>query len=533
MKGLSVGCCEQSRGLSVVQKLLSERPILVGGLGLAARLSRLGGLYDGLTDSSTLISLIAAGAGVWWWRRQRPTDQPADLKPTAPVDRTAVEAAIAGLTPSLAALQQELITFDWADRNAIIADFEARRETLKTALDRSLLQVAIVGSARSGKSALMDHLDQLSSSAQPTALNLTEVALTAATPHPEVMADLLQHQDATIYLITEDLTESALADLQMLTVAGQRVMLSFNKQDNYLPADRAGVFTQVQQRLEQLPQPIACSAIATAPKSIKVRTYDATGQAVERVETPEPEVDSIVTAVTQWLTEETPHLVVQTVMRQVQQLQRDLQAQFNQVRHQQAQPLVDQLQWAAAATAFASPLPSLDLLAAIAINGQLVMDLSRVYQQPLALDQAKTIASELASVVVKLGLVEASTQLLTGALKSHAATFAVGGSVQAFSAAYLTRLSGESLMAYFEERALSGQAETALSAAAIGQKLQALLPTTQRSEFLQTLIAQGRQKLLPLTQALSPSAAPTVELAANGVTTVVVPAEPIAPGELA
>ena len=497
---------------------------------MAASLSLLGGLSDGLTDSSTLISLIAAGAGVWWWRRQCPTDQPADLKPTAPVDRTAVEAAIAGLTPSLAALQQELITFDWADRDAIIADFEGRCETLKTALDRSVLQVAIVGSARSGKSALMDHL---SLSAQPAALNLTEVALTAATPHPEVMADLLQHQDATIYLITEDLTESALADLQTLTVAGQRVMLSLNKQDNYLPADRAVVFTQVQQRLEQLPQPIACSAIATAPKPIKVRTYDAAGQAVERVETPEPEVDSIVTAVTQWLTEKTPHLVVQTVMRQVQQLQRDLQAQFNQVRHQQAQPLVDQLQWAAAATAFASPLPSLDLLAAIAINGQLVMDLSRVYQQPLALDQAKTIASELASVVVKLGLVEASTQLLTGALKSHAATFAVGGSVQAFSAAYLTRLSGESLMAYFEERALSGQAETALSAAAIGQKLQALLPTTQRSEFLQTLIAQGRQKLLPLTQALSPSAAPTVELAANGVTTVVVPAEPIAPGELA
>ena len=79
----------------------------------------------------------------------------------------------------------------------------------------------------------------------------------------------------------------------------------------------------MQQRLGQLPQPIACSAIATAPKPIKVRTYDAAGQAVERVETPEPEVDSIVTAMTQWLTEETPHLVVQTVMRQVQQLQRD------------------------------------------------------------------------------------------------------------------------------------------------------------------------------------------------------------------
>ena len=515
----------------MVQKLLSERPILVGGLGVAASLSLLGGLYDGLTDSSTLISLIAAGVGVWWWRRQGPANPPAVPKSADPVDRTAVEAAIASLTPSLEALQQALSTFDWPDRDAIIAEFEQQRQSLKTELDRSGLQVAVVGEARSGKSALMDHLDQLSASVQPTALDLTEVALTAETPHPEVMADLLQHQDATIYLITEDLTESALADLQTLTVAGQRVMLSLNKQDNYLPADREVVFAQVQQRLESVSQLLTSCAIATAPKPIKVRTYDDAGQALERVETPPPDVTPVVTAVQQWLTEEIPHLVAQTVMRQVQQLQRDLQMQFNQVRRQQAQPLVDQLQWTAAATAFASPLPSVDLLAAIAINGQLVMDLSRAYQQPLALDQAKTIAAELASVVVKLGIVEASTQLLTGALKSHAATFAVGGSVQAFSAAYLTRLSGESLMAYFEERALSGQAETALSAAVIGQKLQALLPTTQRSEFLQNLIAQGLQKLSPLTKALSPSAAPTVELSAKGGTTVVLPAEPIAPGE--
>ena len=231
----------------MVQKLLSERPILVGGLGVAASLSLLGGLYDGLTDSSTLISLIAAGVGVWWWRRQGPANPPAVPKSADPVDRTAVEAAIASLTPSLEALQQALSTFDWPDRDAIIAEFEQQRQSLKTELDRSGLQVAVVGEARSGKSALMDHLDQLSASVQPTALDLTEVALTAETPHPEVMADLLQHQDATIYLITEDLTESALADLQTLTVERQRVMMSPNKQDTYLPPDPAVVFTQVPQ----------------------------------------------------------------------------------------------------------------------------------------------------------------------------------------------------------------------------------------------------------------------------------------------
>jgi hypothetical protein len=172
------------------------------------------------------------------------------------------------------------------------------------------------------------------------------------------------------------------------------------------------------------------------------------------------------------------------------------------------------------------------LLAAIAINGQLVMDLGKIYHQPLALDQAKTIASELAAVVVKLGVVELSSQLLTTALKSHAATFVVGGSVQAFSAAYLTRLSGESLMAYFEERALSGQAETALSVDAIGRKLQALLPTTQRTEFLQALINQGIQKLKPPSSpALAPGATAPLELAPAPAKTVTAHADPLSTGE--
>ncbi|MEM6716436.1 MAG: YcjF family protein, partial [Cyanobacteria bacterium P01_C01_bin.147] len=215
------------------------------------------------------------------------------------------------------------------------------------------------------------------------------------------------------------------------------------------------------------------------------------------------------------------------------QLRRDIQTELNQARHRQALPVVEQLQWAAAGTAFASPVPSLDLLAAIAINGQLVMDLGKVYQQPLALDQAKTIASELAAIVVKLGVVELSTQLLTTALKSHAATFVVGGSVQAFSAAYLTRLSGESLMAYFEERALSGQAATAVSVDAIGQKLQALMPSTQRTEFLQTLISQGVQKLSPqATPILASGESAPLNLSTNATTAVSVQAEPISSGEL-
>jgi len=518
-------------GYVVVRKLLLERPILVGGLGLAATLSLLGGVHDVFADSTTLAGLMAAGAGMWWWRRQRPPVANIEVKPVTPVEREQVETAIAALKTILEALQQELAALAPDTAEAIVAALEQRRQGLFTELDRTTLRLAIAGHPRSGKSTLQAFLPRSTTAEAEVSLVLTEIALTAETAHPEAIADLLQQQDAVIYLVTADLTDSVLADLKTLVTAGQRVIVGLNKQDHYLPEERSAILEQIQGRLRSLPQGVEGVAIATAPRPIKVRTYDEAGEATERLETPAPQVDPVTDAVHHWLTHDVPHLVAQTVMRQVQQLRRDLQTELNQARHRQALPLVEQLQWAAAGTAFASPVPSLDLLAAIAINGQLVMDLSKVYQQPLALDQAKTIASELAAVVVKLGVVEVSTQLLTTALKSHAATFVVGGGVQAFSAAYLTRLSGESLMAYFEERAWSGQAETAISVDAIGQKLQALMPSTQRTEFLQNLINQGRQKLSPKV-ALAPGDAAPLHLSPPSAPPVPVQTETVPSGEL-
>jgi hypothetical protein len=94
-------------------------------------------------------------------------------------------------------------------------------------------------------------------------------------------------------------------------------------------------------------------------------------------------------------------------------LRQTIQTDVNALRRQQAMPLVEQLQWVAGAAAFANPVPTLDLLATVAINGQLIMDLGKVYGFNLSLEEAKTAAGTLASLTVKLGLVELTSQLLT------------------------------------------------------------------------------------------------------------------------
>jgi uncharacterized protein (DUF697 family) len=439
-----------------------------------------------------------------------------------------VEAAIADLASMIQGLQSELRTLaPDIDPATTTANLEQRRQDLLIALDRTELQIGIVGDARSGKSSLFQHLVSLAS--PDHALALTEVSLTRTADDTQRISRLQVQQDAILYLVTEDLTDSALNDVKTLVMAGQRVLVCFNKQDNFLPHDREAILNQIDSRLQTLPLTVDSIAITTVPRQIKVRVYDDSGNIVERIETPLADVAAVTDRVRYWLTHDVTHLVTQTVMRQVHQLRHDIQSELNNARHQQALPLVEQLQWTAAATAFASPVPSLDVLAAVAINAQLVMDLGEAYQQPLALDQAKTIATELAKVVVKLGLVEVSSQLLTTALKSHAATFVVGGTVQAFSAAYLTRLCGESLMAYFEQRALSGHAATAISVDAIEETLQTLVPRTQRTEFLQSLIQKGMQTL-PFKAgpaAIAPSRSPAIDLDASTRTMMAAHAETV------
>ncbi|MGB3573427.1 MAG: YcjF family protein, partial [Phormidesmis sp.] len=166
---------------------------------------------------------------------------------------------------------------------------------------------------------------------------------------------------------------------------------------------------------------------------------------------------------------------------------------------QRALPIIEQMQWIAAGSAFASPMPSLDLLAATAINAQMIVDLGKVYGQTFSLEQAKKAAGTLAELLVKLGLVELSTQVLGSLLKTHAATYLAGGAVQGVSAAYLTRVVGLSLVEFFEEQSLLPVEKRKfafdsmfadMGFTGMGDRLQTIFKTTKQGLGLQAFVQQ-------------------------------------------
>jgi uncharacterized protein (DUF697 family) len=511
-----------AKASSTVVALL-KRPLLVGGLGLSATLALLGSTHINPLDSSTLLSALALGSGLWWWRRgdSSRTSPPTAPRPIAPpvVDRSRVKAELAALAALVETLAEESAMASTALPEAINR-YRQEHQALGTEVNRQTIQVAIAGDPRTGKTTLLELLTAPGTEAKAKAnpLSFAEVTLAPTAAPPDWLG-----YDGVVLVTDGDMTDSALTLLRERVMAGQGAVLVFNKQDHYDPTDQQTILAQLQQQMASLPVPVPVVSTAAAPRPIKVRRHQADGTVIEMMETPDPAIAALHTTLAAALVAERPTLVAATVLRRAQALRQQVQTDLNRLLRDRAMPLIDQLQWVAGAAAFANPVPTLDLLATVAINGQLIMDLGKLYGFNLSLDEAKTAAGTLASLTVKLGLVELSTQVLTAVLKSHFATYLAGGLVQGLSAAYLTRMAGLSLVEYFEQAALVGTPATALSWAAIAQRLQSTIQQNRQLSLLQTLTRQGIDILKPAPAQLPASTAPALDLATEPATVEAVP----------
>jgi uncharacterized protein (DUF697 family) len=250
-------------------------------------------------------------------------------------------------------------------------------------------------------------------------------------------------------------------------------------------------------------------AIASNPSPIKVRQHQSDASVQEWMEAQTPAVTTLTERLSNIITQEGQKLVWATTLRTVMMLKTEVKAALNQVRRDRALPIIEQYQWVAAAAAFANPVPALDLLATAAISAQIVTDLGAIYQQKFSLPQAQATAKTLGSLMLKLGVVELSTQAISSILKGHAFTYVAGGAMQGVSAAYLTRLAGLSLIEYFQEQEECQSSGQAFNLERLGQKLQLVFQQNQRTAFLQGFVKQVVGRLTPEVTSSQPTASET------------------------
>ncbi|MBW4551981.1 MAG: DUF697 domain-containing protein [Aphanocapsa sp. GSE-SYN-MK-11-07L] len=445
------------------------QPFLVAVVGLPLALL----LFDlpGHGLRSVLLSGLLAIAG--WrlarWGRGKPRSFLA-LSP-ARADRATVQQTLAVTTTLLRQLQVELPQAHpvaWHNQAAEIA----------TGLNRQEIHLTVLGGKGVGKSSLVEYLQTHAPLARPCLLAETELF------NPGVVEDL--RADLVLLVVAGDLTEREYQALTRLHKHHQRTLLVWNKQDQFLPVDRPLVLQRLCQRLQGVLAPEDVLAIAVQPSQLRVRQVLADGSSQERLEQPPPDVAALLERLLTVLTQEAADLVLQHSFRQAQSLQAEAQRLLNQSRRDRALPMIERWQWIAAGAAFANPFPVLDLLATAAISTQMVRELGAIYQQQFSLEQAQAIARTLAGLMLKFGLVEFSTQTLSGLLKGNSLTYIAGGLIQAASAAYLTRMAGLSLVEHFQSYSPSPDRAEPLRTI-----LPRLFKANQRPEMLQGLLQQA------------------------------------------
>ena len=134
-----------------------------------------------------------------------------------------------------------------------------------------------------------------------------------------------------------------------------------------------------------------------------------------------------------------------TTQRLLEKLHLSWQNDLEKLRRKKFLSLQNKSQWVVAGAVFASPVPSTDLLLVAVVNGLMIQEMSQIWCCKLKPQLLQEVAKQLAIAALAQGVFEWSGQALLGAAKLHGGTWLAAGSMQALSAAYLTRVVGRSM----------------------------------------------------------------------------------------
>jgi uncharacterized protein len=445
------------------------------------------------------LGVISAGLGwlAWQWGKQRPvaaqTLAPKEVT-TAHVQQTLTEtAAIFGQLGQTPQTSPQLPLL------------QTQATSIATGLNRETLEIAILGGNGVGKTTLRQLLQ---TTVWPCACDWQEAPLPE--PHAIPTADLV------LLVLQADITQPEYACLQALKQQGQRTVVVWNKQDQFLAADHQQVQAQLQQQLRELVASADLLAVSAAPLPLQVRQHQADGTIREWQEQPPPQIQALQTRLQEIFSQEARQLVVQHTWQQAQSLKTDAQTLLNRARRQQALPIIERYQWIAGGAAALSPLPALDLLGVGVVTVKMVQEIGALYQQSVSLEQAKTIGTTLASLILKLGLVELSTQALTTVLKTSSLTYLLGAGLQGISTAYLTRIAGLTLVEHFQTvSALDAKSNSQTLSQQLHHHLSRTMADQAKPEVFKALaqasIAQLPSGQLPLPQLTQPQLEPILQ----------------------
>ncbi|MEM9137239.1 MAG: GTP-binding protein [Cyanobacteria bacterium P01_F01_bin.42] len=456
------------------------------------RLARL--LLIGILIIFGLLLIACAYVLFSLWRSRRR----ARRKPDAPRPSSKTEA----VTENLRSIRQQMNQVqDEVARQALLT----QSKRLETSIYRQDLSIVVFGAGAAGKTSLVNALiGRMAGRVSPTmgtttvgetyelrlpqlnqALFITdtpgllEVGV-AGTEREKAARILATEADLLLFLVEGDLSDSEFRALRSLLEMGKRLLLVFNKIDRYPQADRALVLQALERKVQGAIASRDIIAIAAAPQPVTL----AAGEVI----TPDPDLQPLLKRMAKILAAEGAELLADNLLLQSKRLEDETRDLLEQQRQRDADKIVERFQWIGAGVIWVTPIPVVDLLAAAAVNAQMVVEIGQVYGCELTLERGRELALTLIKTLAGLGIVRGVIELVTVALEFSVGGYLIGKSIHSVTAAYLTRIAGKSFVEYFRQNQEWGDG-------GISEVVQRQYELNRRDEFMKAFVQQAIAKL--------------------------------------
>ncbi|NCO74496.1 MAG: YcjF family protein [Cyanobacteria bacterium] len=461
--------------------IVIKKPILVAGISLSFLLWIGQNVKNSLGEMGDFTMLMVTLMGFLWLILQRNKTKKIVTNPLSfTVDSVDFQKKISAvktlintlLTESKESNNQDLYNNDCEVFNEKIIKIDAETK-------RNYLEAIIISDNKVSPITLNKILET-----QFTTLKIkinTDILKTVENPSINLF-----ESDLILFIIHGDLKESEKRTIQNLVNNNQKLLILFDDIDYNLEEEKTLIFENLKTRLKEIIEDKYIIKISTKNQITKVKKYEDKTNYQEWEEITHGEYKLLTDILQNIIDKDQEKLILLTAYRKLINLQENIKDKLNLIRKEKALPLIEKYQIIAATATFANPVSSLDLLATAAINTQMIVDLSSIYQQSLSLNQAQEISLALGKLMVKLGIVEISSQAITTILKTNFITYVAGGIIQGISAAYLTRICGLSLIEYYEIADFSHQESINLTK--IKEKLQLIFQRNKDNNLLTNFV---------------------------------------------
>ena len=112
---------------------------------------------------------------------------------------------------------------------------------------------------------------------------------------------------------------------------------------------------------------------------------------------------------------------------------------------------MERFSWISSGVVAMTPLPGIDLIGAAAVNGQMVKEIAHIYGLELTKKRSQELAISVGKTLAGLGIVKGGISLISSTLSLNLPTLLIGKVIQSITAAWLTKVAGDSFITYFSQ----------------------------------------------------------------------------------